>query len=260
MKENSNILKETIISGFLLLIIPLSIFFSFQMFFSSHGVIRGSFRVILLSIIPILLFAIPLTVAIYSGKKHLLLDKSKKILYKMPKASIIPAIIAAIFYEIFIWTTCEGEACMGIIIWPIYSPIYILIIAAISFVFGLLMLYFKEHQKFKSKIIYTILGIALILVVISLFSIGSCDSTRNSDDFNCFSKKAIENNDYQICFKMSRLEHRCLAKYAIAKNDPSICKQTAPNDETLCLYEVARGLNDESICDLAPRPEACKSF
>lgn len=119
--------------------------------------------------------SIPLGVSLYIGKKWLNSPTPKKIFYKMPLTTIIPSIAFAFliwFYIIASLTTggYHGGDQSGflIILWPLYSVLYIVPIAIISLVFALYLYFYnkEENRKFFKPLAIVLAALPLLAITI----------------------------------------------------------------------------------------------
>ncbi|MBS3081305.1 hypothetical protein J4221_07580 [Candidatus Pacearchaeota archaeon] len=143
----------------------------------------------------------------------------------------------------------------------IYMPLIFLII---SF---LLTLLYKFLFRYNEKIIIYMLGgliaILILAIIINLFMQGGC----LSGDTNCYSKKAIEENNINIC-KDSYPGTICERNFFMAQEDETIC--TSLIDEkskgiylrSECYSYFAEKKNDPSLCrfDDRTREGCCSSI
>lgn len=153
-----------------------------------------------------------------------------KMLYLLPKYSILPSLITTTLIAIISTLDCYGDAC-GTVIYLI--PLMILLSGISAFIIALVIYLIETFKLSKIKITLLIVAIIIMMIIASL---------------SLF--VAIKNDQY--CGpKDYTFNDECFAKQAIAKGNSSLCNEISPFPApTNCLIYYAKNTNNSLICEM----------
>lgn len=161
---NKNIKSESYFIGtgiflycFIFLLVP--VFFGFEFYVKTIN--YQTFVYLLGALLLSLAISVPLGRAIYFGKKWLNSDTPDKIFLKMPKSTLLPAVLFSVVSAFYIGWAFPGGDMPAVIGWPIFAVGYMLGIAVLSFILATyLYLYQTSQNKLLWKWALTIIALA----------------------------------------------------------------------------------------------------
>lgn len=201
----------------------------------------------------VLLVTVPITFSLVKGKEIFDLDKSKKILYKMPLYSLVSIPLAIIYFLGLLFLIGAGKEGVGGMVWLVLSLLVVLVAAIVSFLFSTYYYYLKSNLRFKKVIRYSVIGIIILEFLYGSFLFATLPNTIICSGHQCLSGFALKNNEIRKCFLSNdqNIAVKCVIQYALAKNDPSVCNKlyTFSYNHLLCFNTVAIESNNPLVCN-----------
>lgn len=159
-----------------------------------------------------------------------------------------------ILYFLGVMATARGEEGIALIyifyailIGFLLPFIALLLVSILTLIFPLI----TEKPKIKTYISILLVLISILIPIIAIFNATSRSKTCSSDDWNCYARIAIKQDNPLICDQVQAHTSECLHSYAKYKNDISFCNLISNNSyRDSCILDIKKIIiGDINICN-----------